>query len=164
MHETARAFIATQAAAHGPFSSVLEIGSRNVNGSIREYFAGADYLGVDLRAGDGVDVIGDTADLWTTDERFDAIVCAEVFEHEPRWPSIVNKIATWLAPQGVVFLTMASTGREPHSGIDGGPVHPGELYQNITPGELRLVLESRGFQCDLDTSTPGDLYAVAWID
>ena len=34
---------------------VLEIGSLDINGSIRQFFSGCEYIGVDLGEGNGVD-------------------------------------------------------------------------------------------------------------
>src|SRR5215831_11662977 len=36
---------------------VLEIGSQNINGSIRELFTGGNYLGIDLGCGKDVDLV-----------------------------------------------------------------------------------------------------------
>jgi SAM-dependent methyltransferase len=159
MHEGARAFIAQQASRYAPYERVLEIGSRNVNGSVREYFQAGVYLGIDLLAGDGVDIVADAA-KWQPNGQFDAIVCCETFEHTPEWPTIVRNISLWLRPGGIALLTMASTGRAPHSGVDGGPVRPGEFYQNVEPEELAAVCDGFNLNVTLDTSTPGDLYAI----
>jgi hypothetical protein len=161
LHEGARTFIAEQAARLGPFESVLEIGSRNVNGSVREFFAASRYLGVDRIEGDGVDVVKDATGGWSPLEQPDCIVCCEVFEHTADWPGIVANIGLWLAPHGVVLLTMAGPGREPHSAVDGGALRAGEHYENIEPDELAGVLHAHGLDADLDLRNAGDVYAVA---
>jgi SAM-dependent methyltransferase len=164
MHDQARAFIAKQAAERGPFKSVLEVGSRYINGTVRDLFPDAKYLGIDTKEGPLVDVVADAAgEDWKPKDRFAAIVSCEVFEHEPRWRAIVANMARWLAPKGVVMLTMATHGREPHSGFDGGPVRANEQYMNVGADELVEALHKNGFEYELDTTTnQGDLYAVAW--
>lgn len=162
MHDGAREFIERQAAKRGPFSDVLEIGSRNINGGVRPYFADARYLGIDRMPGLGVDFVADAANGWEPQRAFDGIVCCEVFEHESRWPQIIGNIARWLAPHGIALLTMASDGREPHSGIDGGPPHPGEFYANVTPAEFTAIVDAHDLECELDLHIPGDLYAAVW--
>jgi SAM-dependent methyltransferase len=148
VHEGARAFIERKVTELGPFKRVLEIGSRNVNGSVREYFGDADYLGIDRRQGAGVDLVLDAVN-WQTDLRFDAIVCCEVFEHEPRWPLLMGKISVWLEPKGVALLTMA-----------GSCLRAGEPYENIDPVELAQTAAIHGLRAELDVSVPGDLYAA----
>jgi len=159
LHEGARAWIAEQAARLGPFESVLEIGSRNVNGSVREFFEGAEYVGLDQLDGDGVDIVADAV-LWATLRQYDAIVCCEVFEHEARWPELLERIGAWLGFGAVALLTMATTGRAPHSGIDGGQVRPGEHYQNVELPEFLEACTLHGLRAEWDIRNPGDLYAV----
>jgi SAM-dependent methyltransferase len=70
-------------------TSVLEVGSRDVNGTTREFFLGrqCDYLGVDIAPGKGVDAVVDiTGDIQTirTMTRavdYDLVVCMNVLEH-----------------------------------------------------------------------------------
>ena len=60
-------------------------------------------------------------------------------------------------------MTTAAPGRPPHSGVDGGPLHPGEYYANIEPERLRDALEVAGFAdivIDVQPS-PSDVRAVA---
>ena len=67
--------------------AVLEVGSRNVNGSVRDILAPlvSRYVGCDLEAGDGVDVVADATRL--TDvfppESFDVVISTEMLEHVP---------------------------------------------------------------------------------
>ena len=65
------------------FSSkkVLEVGSLDINGSIREFFTECAYLGVDLAAGPGVDLVSRGEDLDFPDESFDVVASCECFEH-----------------------------------------------------------------------------------
>lgn len=130
--------------AHAPLDalSVLDLGGRDVNGSPRGLFAqAAVYRVVDIAPGPDVDVVADAA-TWTPTRTFEAVLCCEVFEHAPEWPSIVRAARAALAPGGVFVATMAGPGREPHSAVDGGPVRPGEWYANVTPADLRAALEA----------------------
>lgn len=163
MHDAAREFIAAQAANHRPFEAVLEIGSRDVNGSIREYFAPASYLGIDLVAGDGVDLVADATSEWEPPGDFDAIVCCEVFEHERQWRQIIANAHRWLRPRGLLLITCAGPGRAPHSGLDGGALRAREHYENIDPKELAIAIGAAGFtRMEFDLDTPGDIHATAW--
>ena len=59
--------------------AVLEIGSYDVNGSIRSLFDTEHYVGVDLVAGPGVDVVADGQSVDYPDATFDVVLSCEVF-------------------------------------------------------------------------------------
>ncbi len=126
---------------------VLDIGGRDINGNTRDLFPGAEfYWSLDLYPGPGVDEVAD-ASTWTPPaEPFDVVVCTEVFEHTAVWPDICATAFKALAPGGLFIATMAGPGRPVHSAIDGGwQLHPGEHYGNVSPHDLRRVLEACGF-------------------
>ncbi len=135
MHMAAYAFVERAVAALGPFCSVLEIGSRNVNGGVRDLFGDCVYEGVDKEPGPGVDWVCDaTKDL--PSGPYDCVVCCEVFEHEQEWPRIVERAARVLMRGGALIVTAAGPGRAEHSAIDGGRLHADEWYANIEPAAL----------------------------
>jgi hypothetical protein len=79
VHIAAHNFVAT-VAPDNP-GAVLEIGSRNVNGSVRDLFSSSSlYHGIDIAAGPGVDEVADCAD-YVPDVLFDTCVSTEVLEH-----------------------------------------------------------------------------------
>lgn len=137
---------------------VLEIGSYDVNGSPRAIFAScAEYTGVDMRSGKGVDIVADIT-LWETVDKFDVIVCAEVLEHVPDQQAVIDAAARRLAPDGVLIVTAAGHGRASHN-IDGGHNLRGEPYHNITKARMTELLAGWG---DIEiTTNPGDIYARA---
>ncbi|MEO7251905.1 MAG: hypothetical protein ABIW30_04775, partial [Arenimonas sp.] len=53
---------------------ILEIGSYNVNGSIRQFFQGSTYVGVDLTEGPDVDVVCEGDKVADPDETYDLTV------------------------------------------------------------------------------------------
>jgi SAM-dependent methyltransferase len=121
--------------------SVLEIGSRNVNGEVRHLFDSSRYVGLDIEPGPGVDVVAD-ASVYETDDRFDVIVCCEVLEHTPVWAQIVARCGDLLRPAGHLILTCAGPGRAPH-GAGGGGVGD-EHYANISVEELEAETSKWG--------------------
>jgi hypothetical protein len=146
MHAAAYEWVAQQVVKRGPFVSVLEVGSRNINGGVRDLFNGHDtvFEGVDIVDGPGVDYVCDaTIELPTGP--YDAVVCCEVFEHCARWPQIVKRAHLALMDRGVVLLTMAGPGRPPHSAADGGQLGAGEFYRNVEPACLGRALRAAGF-------------------
>src|SRR5262245_62083953 len=127
MHLEAYAFV--QGMAHErPRGPVLEIGGRNINGTVRGLFVGDPYCAIDLTPGPGVDVVADGASFAPLAAPA-CIVCCEVLEHTGAAAAIVRNAHRILRPGGILLLTAAGPGREPHSAIDGGDLRPGEYYQ-----------------------------------
>lgn len=142
MHAEAFAYV-EQFATDDPLS-VLDIGGRNVNGSVRDLFPNADYTALDILPGEGVDIVANAAS-WTPDRVYDLVVCTEVFEHTDEWLQILEVAAAACRPGGRIVLTMAGPGRPEHSAIDGGPRRPGEHYANVDPEALDDGLRSAGW-------------------
>lgn len=123
---------------------VLDLGGRDVNGTTRPLFFGADrYVSVDIAEGRGVDIVCDAADLNLRD-RFHVVVSTELLEHTPRAKEIVASAARHLRPGGWFVATMAGPGRLPHA-ADGGRMRPWEFYRNVEPVDLERWLEAAGF-------------------
>jgi predicted SAM-dependent methyltransferase len=101
-------WIAPFIATHGPFPRVLELGSLNVNGTIRPAFVGTDeYVGLDQRPGDGVDLVMNAHDVepWTRG-RFDCVVASSFFEHDDRFWETLQAVRRVLRPGGWFVLTV----------------------------------------------------------
>lgn len=150
-----------------PLASVLELGSLEVNGSVKEIFTAAKpdvggiYIGVDLQSGPGVHIVGDAATV-DLGRQFDAVVCCEVLEHATNPVGIVRNGLRHLGPQGVFIMTAAGPEREPHS-VDGGPLKPGEHYQAITRAIVTSGLHGFAGRVLIDEfSVSGDIRAVVW--
>lgn len=163
MHSEAYAWVRDNLPRNG-LVSVLDVGGRNINGSVRDLFPHAVcYRTVDVRPGDGVDVVADAA-TWQPDRLYDVVVCTEVFEHAEHWPKIVATIFAAMVPGGLAILTMAGPGRVEHSGVDGEwRLLDGEHYANVAPEDLERELKAAGFvdiTVDFQQS-PADTRAVA---
>lgn len=160
MHPQALAYVATVAGRHGPFSRILDLGGRDVNGSPRLLFPAADYVTVDLVGGPGVDVVGDAGEYLGV-YRFDLVLCLETLEHTPIASDIVANAWRNLRPGGRLIVTCATDPRPPHSGHDGGSLRPGEWYANIAAEELKGWLAPWD-EVDIELHPDrGDLYACA---
>jgi SAM-dependent methyltransferase len=160
MHPEAAVFVAVTAHRLGPFDSVLELGGRNVNGSVRPYFDGARYVSVDICPGPEVDVVAD-ATTYRPTERFDAVVCCEVLEHVPDPDGFVATAWGSLRPGGTLIVTAACPPRASHSAVDGGPLRPGEWYLNVEEDRLASWLVGwKDTEIEIHEDR-GDIYAVA---
>lgn len=99
---------------------VLEVGARAVNGSLREVIEShgpAEYVGVDLEPGPGVDVIASAEQLVATfgESRFDVLVSTEVIEHVRDWRAVLSNCKRVLAPGGLILITTRSPGYPYHA-------------------------------------------------
>lgn len=161
MHPEAYAFVTMAASAlPSPPRCVVELGSRDLGMPVRPLFGAAEYIGVDLVAGRGVDVVADAASYdpeWPPD----LVVCCETLEHAERPWVIVANTHRMLAVGGTLIVTCACSRRAPHSGIDGGPLRAGEHYANVTPSEMAGWLAPFRWQNVVAFRDRGDLYAVA---
>lgn len=163
MHAEAREWVARFATA-APLD-ILDLGGRDVNGTVRDLFPGAaTYTVLDIQPGPNVDIVADAAD-WDQDGcRWDLALLLETCEHTPSWPEILRTAYRALAPGGRLVVTTAAPGRPVHSGVDGGStLHPGEHYANVEPADLERELKAAGFAdivIDVQPS-PSDVRAVA---
>lgn len=85
-------------------NSTLELGSLNVNGSVRDFFTGP-YIGVDKQDGNSVDRVMDANNLDFPDEWFDTVVSTEMLEHDPSPWLTFKEIYRVLKPGGKLLLT-----------------------------------------------------------
>lgn len=123
-------------------STVLDLGGRNVNGSVQPLFRSATFTTLDIRP--GADILGDAAD-WEPDRSYDMVLCLETFEHAERWRDICHTARKACRAGGWFIVTTAAPGRPVHS-TEGSLVLPeGEYYGNVEPDHLRAALESAGF-------------------
>lgn len=144
MHQQARNFIQTFETPE--VLRVIEIGSRNINGSARDYFPSAIWTGLDLYPGPDVDVVCNAVEYDPPDGPVDLVVCCEVLEHTPQWRELIAVSYGWLKDGGCLIVTCAGPGRDPHSSHDGGALRPGEYYGNLDEEGLVAVCESSGFR------------------
>jgi SAM-dependent methyltransferase len=93
-------------------TKVVEIGSQNVNGSIREVCPKEfSYIGVDFLEAKGVDlVIEDPYSLPFESESIDMVVSSSCFEHSEMFWLVFLEILRVLKPKGLFYLNAPSAG------------------------------------------------------
>ncbi len=113
---------------------MIEVGSRNLNGSLRSVMpAGWTYTGVDFEPGHGVDVVlDDPYVLPFADASIDVVVSSSCFEHaEFFWLSFLE-IVRVLRPAGLLYLNVPSNGDFHRHPVDCWRFYPdsGHALQN----------------------------------
>jgi SAM-dependent methyltransferase len=93
---------------------VLEIGSLNINGTVRDFFSDCNYIGLDVGAGNGVDIVCQGQEYDAPDDTFDTVLSCECFEHNPEWVSTFKNMHRMCKPGGLIIMTCASGAREEH--------------------------------------------------
>ena len=132
---------------------VLEVGSYNVNGSVRELFKGAaEYIGVDSREGPGVDRVANAHALqyYFMPDYFDIVVSTEMLEHDPAFWLSMPEMGRVLKTGGHLILTARGNGFPLHE-------HPGD-YWRFMPESFRLLFDLAGCNVELikeDPQMPG---------
>lgn len=122
-----------------PSLKVLEVGSYIVNGTVRPFFYGSQYIGVDLMPGPGVDIVLNGKEINLPDETFDVAISCECFEHNPHWVESFQIMDKKIKKCGILIVSCASRGRLEHGTNRTHPESsPGsqslgwDYYKNLT--------------------------------
>jgi SAM-dependent methyltransferase len=128
---------------HFKGARVLEIGSLDINGTIRNRFEGCQYTGLDVAEGPGVDVACQGQDYDAPDASFDTVISCEVMEHNPAWRETFRNMVRLCRPDGLVVMTCATWGRAEHGTARSEPgmspltVEKGwTYYQNLRAADF----------------------------
>lgn len=97
----------------GPFNKVLDVGSRDINGSVREFFSEVpmtppgEFVGIDFIDGPGVDVVMNAHDLLGhfKPNSFDLVTCCETLEHDDNFWVTVENMRQLVRPGGWLFIS-----------------------------------------------------------
>jgi hypothetical protein len=128
-------------------STVLEVGSLNLNGSIRQFFQQCIYVGVDIGPGKDVDLVARGENLAYEDESFTVVASCECFEHNPEWVRTLENMIRMSSK--LVFFTCATTGRAEHGTPRTNPhdaPYCGDYYLNLTEDDVRASIDLSAFK------------------
>lgn len=126
--------------AHFVNTTVLDVGSQDINGNNRHLFENCTYLGCDVVAGKNVDHVGP---CWTLPEHvgpFMTVISTEMLEHDPTWERSVATMERLVAPGGLLLITCAAPGRKIHN------TEPGGYYRNLSPKQVLSALDLSKWQ------------------
>lgn len=123
--------------------SVLEVGSRIVNGSIRSLFWLCKYTGMDISPGKGVDRVGYIHMETVWPYPYDVVISCEMLEHDRHWQQSLQAMYNVLKPGGLLIITCAGPHRAEHGTRRTEPhCSPGtpDYYRNITELDFEEAL------------------------
>jgi cephalosporin hydroxylase len=148
-------------------TSILEIGSMDVNGTLRDFQPeSSSWLGVDLEAGLGVDVVLDgTHVLPFSDAEFDLVIASSVFEHDPFFWKTFTEMVRVTKPNGYIYINAPSNGVVHRYPLDIYRFYPDaghslQRWAQIEYPEIRLV---ESFIAEQNYH-PGEPLAAQWND
>jgi SAM-dependent methyltransferase len=158
MHDSVMAFgraVLTSKYVRG--KQVIEVGSMNVNGSLRthvESLGPSSYVGVDIIAGHGVDVVCDAVDLKKRFDKnaFDVVISTEMLEHAEDWRATIAVMKRILRSGGIFLLTARGPGFPLHG-------HPYDWHR-FTVNDFRRIFadfQIDALEADPDPQRPGVL-------
>lgn len=104
--------------------SILEVGSLDVNGSLRSLVKpgpGLRYIGIDIAPGRGVDIVVPGQAFAAPSESFDVVWSAECMEHNADWRATTANMVRLLKPGGLFVLSCAGPGRPVHGTPNSDP-------------------------------------------
>jgi SAM-dependent methyltransferase len=136
--------IAWAAASIGPDlvtgRTVCEVGSYDVNGSVRagiEAHGPTSYLGVDIEAGAGVDLVANVEDLpGLYPDGFGLVVSTEMLEHVDSWKAAIRALVLLVAPGGALVVSTRSLGFPYHP-------YPQDTWRYSVAEMDRVLLDAR---------------------
>lgn len=135
---------------------IADIGSRDVNGSLRGVFSGHDYVGFDIEAGAGVDVVmPDPERINITSHSFDVAVSANCLEHARRPWLVVQEMARIVKPGGLVWLLVPMPNSHRYH------AHPIDCWRCYTEGMRGLFDDAGLTTLDLHEAADHDTVGVA---
>lgn len=109
---------------------VLDIGSFDVNGSLRPLFE--DYTGLDMREGPNVDCVSSSHCIPYPNEHFDLVTCVEMLEHDTSPYATIAEARRVLKTGGKIVIAASGISFPKHD-------FPSDFWRFTADG-IRLLL------------------------
>lgn len=123
---------------------VIEIGSLDINGTIRQHFTNCEYVGVDVGQGPNVDLVCEGQNVDHPDNTYDVSGSCNCFEHNPHWVETFKNMWRMTKVGGLVFVSVPTTGCPEHGTHENKPgdspltIGIGwNYYKNLTESDYR---------------------------
>ena len=114
---------------------ILDVGSYNVNGSVRDLVPQNGFIGIDMRAGPGVDFVIDITDPPTKPlfaRNFTTVTCVETLEHVKNLFMAICEMYHFMIPGGYLVLAIPGIGFPLHNYPDD--------YWRVTESGMKYLL------------------------
>lgn len=96
---------------------ILDVGSYDVNGTMKPIFKKGQYTGLDMEKGPNVDVVGVSHDIPFKDNEFDFVISSSCFEHDDMFWVSFKEMCRVLKDGGYMYVQAPSNG--PYHGWPG---------------------------------------------
>ena len=128
----------------GAKKRVLDVGGRDVNGSLRQFFTDSEFTCMDMETHSSVDVVCNPGDPFPFDDNyFDLIVSTSCFEHDPIFWMTFLEMSRVVKPDGIIYINAPSSG-PPH-------YYPGDNWRFYTHAADSLAYWSYFYYKDKQT-------------
>lgn len=145
MHDEVRSYVSTVKHKHPRFffgRRVLEVGSLDINGSVRDYFKGGEFTSIDIGEGPGVDRVIAVHNMRER-ARYDVVISTGMLEHDKHWEKSLEAMYRLLIPRGLLLLTCAGPDFSEHGTTRTNPADSPfttDYYRNISVEDFEGVL------------------------
>jgi hypothetical protein len=128
--------------------TIVEIGSQNVNGSLRDVAPPSKYVGLDFQKANGVDIVLDNPYSFPLPDQYaDIIVTSSCFEHsEMFWLTFLEGVRI-LKTNGLFYINAPSAGD-----YHAYPVDCWRFYPDAA-GALKTWAKHNGYNLTVEYST-----------
>lgn len=148
MHPAVMKFVYKTVRQHDPSGPCLELGSLNINGTVRHVFShNQPYIGIDLHKGKDVDMIANAHNLPFRDNTFSIVVSTEMLEHDTMPVASLEEAFRVLVKKGLLICTAATDQRPEHN------VYLTGYYKNIAEDTVREVLSQHATTYHIEADT-----------
>lgn len=154
MHLQSRRLMAQFAGRIAPGVTVLDIGSRDVNGTFREYFREHKYIGLDITEGPNVDVVAGEYEYPFENDSIPVIVSGSTLEHVRKPWAWMREVARILAPSGQLCIIVPY--QHPYH------EHPVDCWR-VYPEGLKALFEDAGLipiRLEMHDGTDGGYHPI----
>ena len=144
--------------------SILEVGAQAVNGSLRDHaLPTTRYVGVDITAGQGVDLVIEPNKPFPVDANsFDLVIASSVFEHDPFFWVTFLEMCRATKDGGYIYINAPSNGAVHRYPQDNWRFYPdsGRALANWAVSQGMSVVLVESFIAKREKDTWNDFVAV----
>ena len=91
-------------------AKIVDLGSYDVNGTVKPIFEGFNYVGVDMSPGPNVDIVADNSNLPFENNSVDIICSTSCFEHDECFWETFLEMVRIVKPNGFIYINAPSAG------------------------------------------------------